>query len=53
MSHVAMSRYLVTGAFGAIGVCGRYCSLVGSASEGATLRRQLEPIAGPGGRGVP
>jgi dihydroxy-acid dehydratase len=35
------------------GVLGRYCSLVGSASEGATLRQQLDPIAGPGGRGVP
>jgi dihydroxy-acid dehydratase len=35
------------------GVLGRYCSLVGSASEGATLGRQLDPIAGPGGRGVP
>jgi dihydroxy-acid dehydratase len=34
------------------GVLGRYCALVGSASEGATLRRELVPLAGPGGRGV-
>jgi dihydroxy-acid dehydratase len=34
------------------GVLGRYCTLVGSASQGATLRPQLDGIAALGGRGV-